>query len=388
MPFFRNRWDELGIPMRSSTSLSWRRGVSSPTPAPDHIYPVAPDSDTRQPVPEFPSPRVPRDDGLWSRSRALSLRGPVKYGWRLQADPASIPAACLQCRKRKVKCSGTRPTCWRCSTQDLACEWDTDPDTSRVGSIRRRKDELERENQDLHEFLRYLYARPEEEAVEIFKRLRMSGDALQVLEFVRSGDLLLQGRPAEQSASPGDSAMANSDGDGDVRAAGLTVPASPWTTLANDGVVSELMASFFAWDEPFYLAFVDRESFLEDMRHASAETAEFCSPALVNAICALRSALLILHVSAAADGTDRAGRLFLLAAHDMAQRLVLPAVGGSEGQQRRRRVYSKALWGMYTFESIFAFMYLRPSLFARPSMLRLFLDDVPSDSREDGTQSR
>ncbi|TEA21429.1 Exoglucanase 1 [Colletotrichum sidae] len=241
---------------------------------------------------------------------------------------------------------------------------------------------------DLHEFLRYLYARPEEEAVEIFKRLRMSGDALQVLEFVRSGDLLLQGRPAEQSASPGDSAMTNSDGDGDVRAAGLTVPASPWTTLANDGVVSELMASFFAWDEPFYLAFVDRESFLEDMRHASAETTEFCSPALVNAICALRSALLILHVSAAADGTDRAGRLFLLAAHDMAQRLVLPAVGGSEGQQRRRRVYSKALWGMYTFESIFSFMYLRPPLFARPSMLRLFLDDVPSDSREDGTQSR
>ncbi|GKT81471.1 C6 transcription factor [Colletotrichum tofieldiae] len=69
----------------------------------------------------------------------------------------------------------------------------------------------------------------------------------------------------------------------------LNVSAKPWTDLADDAVVSELMAGFFQWDEPFVLAFVDQKSFLEDMRQCSPETARYCSPLLVNAICALRS---------------------------------------------------------------------------------------------------
>lgn len=166
------------------------------------------------------------------------------------------------------------------------CEWDTEPDTSRVVSIRKRKEELERENDDLHQFLRSLYSRPEEEAIEIFKRLRMSGDALQVLDFVRSGDLL-QRLHVGKSASPREPALTNAD-DLDRPIGLLKVPAKPWTDLANDGLVSELITSFFTWDEPFLLAFVDQESFLEDMRKCSPETTIYCSPLLVNAICALR----------------------------------------------------------------------------------------------------
>ncbi|KAF6806544.1 Nitrogen assimilation transcription factor nirA 5 [Colletotrichum sojae] len=352
---------------------------------------------------------------------------------RLTKHPRhQVPSACLQCRRRKVKCSGTRPACWRCATQDLECEWDTEPDTSRVVSIRRRKEELERENEDLHELLRFLQARPEEEAVEIFKRLRASGDALQVLDFVRSGDLLLRRPPGPElvggkGAGPSNPVLNADDVDDDLPASSATirVPARPWTTLANDGVVSELVAAFFLWDEPFLLAFVDRDAFLEDMQDASPETASYCSPLLVNAICALRShtsrrakayghvngcdmrtrffdeakhlldkengrvslttaqALFIMHLSAAATGTDRAARMYLLAACDMAQRPKVLA-GGSNGgggggksakeQERHLQIMSRALWGMYCFESIFAFAYLRPSFLPAPSIPRLFVD--------------
>ncbi|KAL0940086.1 uncharacterized protein CTRU02_206696 [Colletotrichum truncatum] len=102
-----------------------------------------------------------------------------------------VPAACLQCRKRKVKCTGTRPTCSRCSIQGLDCKWDTEPDTTRSESLRRRNEELERENEDLHEILRFLTHRPKEEALEILNRLRSTGDVFRVLELVRVGDLLL-----------------------------------------------------------------------------------------------------------------------------------------------------------------------------------------------------
>jgi hypothetical protein len=66
------------------------------------------------------------------------------------------------------------------------------------------------------------------------------------------------------------------------------VHARPWTTLADDGVVSELLSSFFASDGCFYLSFVDQQYFLDDMEAGDVGMAKLCSPLLVNAICALR----------------------------------------------------------------------------------------------------
>ncbi|OHW97528.1 C6 transcription factor [Colletotrichum incanum] len=325
-----------------------------------------------------------------------------------------VPSACLQCRKRKVKCSGKRPTCGRCSAQEIECEWDTEPDTSRVVSIRKRKEELERENEDLHEFLRFLYLRPEQEAVEIFKRLRISGDALQVLEIVRSGDLLLQRLRADRNASSPEPMQTSPDAVHHFEHS-LNVPAKPWTELADDAVVSELMAGFFQWDEPFLLVFVDEKSFLEDMRQCSPETARYCSPLLVNAICALRShtsrrakafrrvngrdmrlaffdearrqldlengrvslptaeALFIMHLMAAALGMDRATRMYHLLACDMVQELDPAVQRGTDKSGREQYIFSRAVWGMYCFESIFAFLYLRPSFLPMPSIPRFFV---------------
>ncbi|KAL0940087.1 Nitrogen assimilation transcription factor nirA 5 [Colletotrichum truncatum] len=332
-----------------------------------------------------------------------------------------VPAACLQCRKRKVKCSGERPSCHRCSQNELDCEWDTEPDTPRVVSIRKRKEELERENEDLHELLRFLHSRPEEEAVEIFKRLRESGDALQVLDFVRNADLLLQRRQVVKSASPNDSNRFSADVD-DLPAGFLKVPARPWTTLANDGVVSELITGFFKWDEPFILAFVDREAFLEDMRGCLPETAKYCSSLLVNAICALRShnsrrakayghvngcdmrslffeetkrllddekgrtslctaqALFIMYLSAAAMGMDRSARMYQLAACDMVQHFRIPHSTKAKDEEKDRGLIAKALWGMYCFESILAFAYLRPSLLQTPPIPQSYISQYTKDT--------
>jgi hypothetical protein len=68
----------------------------------------------------------------------------------------------------------------------------------------------------------------------------------------------------------------------------IKVWASPWTRVAGDGLVSNLVSSFFAYDNGFYLSFVDQECFLDDMKAGAVENAGFCSPLLVNAICALR----------------------------------------------------------------------------------------------------
>ena len=125
--------------------------------------------------------------------------------------------------------------------------------------------------------------------MEIYRRVRVANDPMDVIELLRGGDLLLQHRVAEQS------------GEGETPTAGLEnlemsaleqssikVRARPWTRVAGDGLVSELISSFFAYDNGFYLSFVDQESFLDDMLLGDVDNAEFCSPLLVNAICALR----------------------------------------------------------------------------------------------------
>jgi hypothetical protein len=73
------------------------------------------------------------------------------------------------------------------------------------------------------------------------------------------------------------------------------VPAYPWTTVTDDDeLVSSMVTSYLMWEQPYY-NYVNKVAFLEDM--SSVGTAfdadkdsterEFCSPCLVNAVCAI-----------------------------------------------------------------------------------------------------
>lgn len=52
--------------------------------------------------------------------------------------------------------------------------------------------------------------------------------------------------------------------------------------------MSQLIADFFASDRLHFYPPIDRESFLEDMGKADVTGGKYCSPLLVNAICAHR----------------------------------------------------------------------------------------------------
>jgi hypothetical protein len=156
-----------------------------------------------------------------------------------------------------------------------------------LSDLRKRYRETVTENENLHTLLSYLAQRPEVEALNIFQRLRLSNDPLAVLDIVKHGDLLLQqhiigaaGNARDKIRLIEETALAQSP---------LRVPARPWTSIAGDGIVSELTSSFIALDSPFLFAFIDRDCFLDDMRAATPDAAKYCSPVLVNAICSLRS---------------------------------------------------------------------------------------------------
>lgn len=76
----------------------------------------------------------------------------------------------------------------------------------------------------------------------------------------------------------------------------IKVPARPWTLLAGNGLVSELISAFFTYDHVSRIHFVDQKCSLDDMQAESIAKAIFCSPLLVNAMRALRCVSINVHL--------------------------------------------------------------------------------------------
>ena len=125
--------------------------------------------------------------------------------------------------------------------------------------------------------------------MEIYRRVRAAVDPMDVVRLLRDGNLLLQYSGPERSGGSKITASGLKSLElSSLEHSSIKVHAQPWTGVAGDGVISELISSFFAYDNGFYLSFVDQECFLEDMQAGNPDHAEFCSSLLVNAICALR----------------------------------------------------------------------------------------------------
>jgi hypothetical protein len=107
--------------------------------------------------------------------------------------------ACVQCQGGKTKvnqaiserfisffaltieqCDGHRPSCARCARKSAVCEYDVEPDTSRLASIRQRTEALQTEVDLLHKLVRYIHTCSNIEAQEGFRRLRACEDPLDV----------------------------------------------------------------------------------------------------------------------------------------------------------------------------------------------------------------
>lgn len=155
--------------------------------------------------------------------------------------------------------------------------------------MRRMNKSLQTELKQLRSLLDYIRTRSEAESMEIYHRIRVAFDPMDVVKFLRGGDLLLQhSGPARSGGSKNPAFGLENLELNALEHSSIKVHARPWIGVAGDGLVSELISSFFAYDNGFYLSFVDQECFLEDMQAGDLDNAEFCSSLLVNAICALR----------------------------------------------------------------------------------------------------
>lgn len=238
------------------------------------------------PLPPYPSPATQ------SISQSVQKQRP-----RRQPHPASsesskrknIDIACTSCRKRKERCDGQRPVCGSCEKRNISCSYAVvGGDPFRVTPLRRSFEALQIENQQWRELFNIVQKLPDAEAAQALGRIRSSEDPVSVLAFAKAAILTsvpaagFDYFPTERNPKVD---MINMRA---LVASPIKVNARPWTVIAGDGLVSELISSFFMWDHAFYLPFIDLDAFLDDMRSNNPATARYCSPFLVNAICAVR----------------------------------------------------------------------------------------------------
>ncbi|KAH6973694.1 putative C6 transcription factor [Ilyonectria sp. MPI-CAGE-AT-0026] len=328
----------------------------------------------------------------------------------------AVSVACNCCRKRKERCDGKRPSCSTCITRAKACSYPhSDRDLVRTAPLKRSLEALQGENEQWRELYLLIKNLPDAKARQALVQIRTAADPIEVLDFAR--------HLANSGPSAGPSfAHYNPRVDSlDLKALSesrIRVHARPWTIVAGDGIVSELITSFFAWDHAFLCPFIDPYSFLEDMRTDDPEKAKYCSPFLVNAICATRcftssraksissidgrdigskfvdeakkmldrengraslptvQGLALLFLLAGQTGSDRAGMMYRYASYEMLFRLHLDkafnSIKDDPAKSRQRQIISRALWGLFCFESVVSYMYIDSSLLVPPTIPRCF----------------
>jgi hypothetical protein len=82
------------------------------------------------------------------------------------------------------QCDGCRPSCMRCARENVMCEYNVEPDTSRLQSLRRKNDALETELDLLRRLIDYIRTRSIVEAQEAVQQLRACDDPLEVAKLL------------------------------------------------------------------------------------------------------------------------------------------------------------------------------------------------------------
>ncbi|CAD0096653.1 unnamed protein product [Aureobasidium vineae] len=124
-----------------------------------------------------------------------------------------VHVACACCRRLRIKvrvafsrpeglvdswwqCDGVRPTCQPCARRYEDCVYDVEANTTRSNALKRKNEELAKENTQLRRLYDFLLNRPLVEAEEIFRRIRSTQDPLEVLRHVTTADMLMAQKTA------------------------------------------------------------------------------------------------------------------------------------------------------------------------------------------------
>lgn len=145
-----------------------------------------------QPLSKWPSPDLDSGCQKSEEAQGSSRRRPSKLTDGAESDASSdqtgrtrkkaepVKSACVQCQKRKTKCSGQRPICRFCSDRNLECSWDIGDGLTRTADLKRKLQEATGRSEDLDTLVDAMRYGTDEVSTMLLARLRL-GEPLEDL---------------------------------------------------------------------------------------------------------------------------------------------------------------------------------------------------------------
>lgn len=120
-------------------------------------------------------PHNPADDlSAAQKSRAGKKAKPVR-------------SACLQCKKRKTKCSGQRPICQSCKDCVLDCLWEVPEGLTRMEGLREKLQSVTNRVDNLEALVGRMRDGTDEESTMLLATLRLGWSVEEMAHAIRTG---------------------------------------------------------------------------------------------------------------------------------------------------------------------------------------------------------
>lgn len=105
---------------------------------------------------------------------------------RKKAEP--VKSACVQCQKRKTKCSGQRPVCRFCSDRNLECSWDIGDGLTRTADLKQKLHEANLKSEELGDLVSAMRTGSDQTSSMLLARLRLGCSTEELLANIRLGE--------------------------------------------------------------------------------------------------------------------------------------------------------------------------------------------------------
>ncbi|QPC59938.1 hypothetical protein HYE67_002169 [Fusarium culmorum] len=120
---------------------------------------------------------------------ALSKGGTFLKGLQARVGPkrtGMIKSACWECRKKKAKCNGLKPTCANCEKSDAECIYDSDIRDAKVRNLQRANQTLEAELEAAKTLLKQVASGSDQIRSMVLELLQNEKEPLEILEMLNN----------------------------------------------------------------------------------------------------------------------------------------------------------------------------------------------------------
>ncbi|KAJ9635972.1 hypothetical protein H2199_008327 [Coniosporium tulheliwenetii] len=200
--------------------------------------------------------------------------------------------ACTNCKKARAKCDGEEPApCSRCAMRDIAdqCQYEVHVKTVKEEMVRRIKT-LEQQNADKDRFIQQIYdsLKGGADGTEAIQRLRDGQSYEQLADWLGRSPVENIRRLSPASETKLSDVVRKYERNVSDNGAPRDTSSSQWTSVVNEKLAHHLIALYFTWIHPVHMLFSEKHF----MKSYSSGDRQYCTPSLVNVMCAMGAFLL------------------------------------------------------------------------------------------------